>query len=339
MKKIAFLLAHFGKLNNTGYFPLFLYSCGQNPTVDFLILTDDREKYAYPENVHVIYMTFAALRERIQAHFSFPVVLEKSYQLCNFKVTYGDVFSDLFKGYDYWGHMDSDLILGDIRHFVTDQLLESYDKIYTHGHMTLYRNTEEINTLYRHSDGLNGINTDYRKVLSQGEILCFDEWGTDGGINAIFLRHNKSVYNNYDFDDIAVERVAFVPVQKRYLPPHKMMHHIVYQYRDGKLTRHGLVYGYLLTEEVLYAHFQKRRMTCSLDQLNPSRYLIVPDTFVPDQPVTEAFLLSTAKDALRKDWLSWKLRNGLKKRIRRLLHKKAKGDRHGENQPQKVDRQ
>ena len=56
MKKCIIILPYFGKFNN--YFNLFLKSCEKNPDFSWLIFTDDKSKYNYPENVRVEYMKF-----------------------------------------------------------------------------------------------------------------------------------------------------------------------------------------------------------------------------------------------------------------------------------------
>lgn len=320
MKRIAFVLPHFGRLNHTGYFPLFLAGCAANPTVDFLFFTDDPTPFSWPANTHVTRLSFDALRERIQALYPFPIVLDNPLQLCNFKPAYGEIFAAELAGFDFWGHLDSDLILGDVRRFVTDRVLAEHDKVYTHGHMTLYRNDPEVNTLYRAPDPPPGRNTDYRRCFSRGLIDNFDEWGVDGGINAIFLRRGVRIYDRYDFDDIAVDRAAFTPALKRDNPPYHSMRHCCYEYRQGTLYRHALLYGGIHTAPVLYAHFQKRPMACRPEELEPGRYLIVPDAFLPWQAVDEAFLASTRKDGLRWAWLRWRAGNFAARRLYRLRH-------------------
>ena len=61
MKKIAYVILYFGKFND--FFPLWLKSCKENPTIDFLIFTDDRTNYNYPKNVKVNYFTFEQIKE------------------------------------------------------------------------------------------------------------------------------------------------------------------------------------------------------------------------------------------------------------------------------------
>ena len=47
MKSIAFVIPYFGKFPN--YFSLWLQSCRNNPTIDWLLFTDSNEKYDYPK--------------------------------------------------------------------------------------------------------------------------------------------------------------------------------------------------------------------------------------------------------------------------------------------------
>ena len=51
MKSICYVVPYFGKFPVS--FPLWLVSCGANPTVDWLIFTDDTTPYDYPQNVKV----------------------------------------------------------------------------------------------------------------------------------------------------------------------------------------------------------------------------------------------------------------------------------------------
>ena len=45
--KIAIIVPYFGKMPN--YFQLFLNSCASNKKFDWLIFSDDKAKYDYPE--------------------------------------------------------------------------------------------------------------------------------------------------------------------------------------------------------------------------------------------------------------------------------------------------
>jgi len=88
-------------------------------------------------------------RERTGTH----VTLRSPYRLCDLKPTYGLLYEDYLRDYNFWGHCDIDIIWGDIRKYVTNELLTNYDVFSTRkekisGHFTLYRNTEQLNALY-----------------------------------------------------------------------------------------------------------------------------------------------------------------------------------------------
>ena len=147
MKKIAFVIPYIGKLPT--YFPFWLKTCANNPTVDFLLFTDDVTKYDYPSNVKVKICSFDELKERFQKLFDFQIALNSPYKFCDFKPVYGEAFAEELDGYDFWGHCDIDLFWGDIRNFLTEEVLNKYEYVYTHGHCCLYRNRPDVNCWYR----------------------------------------------------------------------------------------------------------------------------------------------------------------------------------------------
>ena len=64
MKKCLFFLPYFGKFPE--YFELFLRSCEINNAYNWIIFTDNNEKYNYPTNVKVIYLSFQEFRTKIK---------------------------------------------------------------------------------------------------------------------------------------------------------------------------------------------------------------------------------------------------------------------------------
>ena len=120
MKKIAYILPYFGHLPKE--FGFWLISCQMNPTVDWLLFTDDRTKFNYPPNVKVTYCTFEDIKNKAQACFDFPIVLDRPYKLCDYKAAYGDIFKNELTGYDYWGMCDLDLVWGNIREFLKNMI-------------------------------------------------------------------------------------------------------------------------------------------------------------------------------------------------------------------------
>lgn len=245
MKRIAFISIYIGKLPE--YFSLWLGSCRNNPTVDFIFFTDDNSEYDYPKNVYVNYITFDEIKEIIQKHFDFTVCIETTYKLCDFRPAYGEIFKDYLKNYEFWGHCDIDLIWGDIRYFITDDILDKYIKVYVHGHCSLYKNIEEVNKMYR----ILKCNTckDYKEVYTNKTNMCFDE---RPGIFKIMKENGISIYDNPDFADLDYSRAKFKILRRSEFD--KTVN--IFLFKDGKV--------YLLndkiTEEFLYVHFQKRKI-------------------------------------------------------------------------------
>ena len=281
MKKIALIIPYFGKFPN--YFPLFLNSCRHNPTIDWLLVTDIAEGFDYPENVHVIPMTFPELIARFRGQFDFEIALKTPYKLCDYKPAYGYLFREWLTDYDFWGHCDMDLLFGDLRVFFTDGMLEQYDKLGHLGHMTLYRNCETVNEAF--SAKIDGIQR-HREVLSQDRIFVFDEWD-DLSINRIFLKLGLRVCLWNDFFDAHPSRDNLVRVIREigsgpdYSDTQRIGSHgswITWEQGHVYAWPHGR--DAAERTELAYVHFQKRDMEirCALDE---EQILCLPDGFEP----------------------------------------------------------
>ena len=182
--KIAMVLPYFGAFPE--YASLFFQSCAANPDYTWLILTDSSVPCDLPNNVKIISMTFQRCRELIQKNkFDFPISLKTPQKLCDYKCAYGYLFKSYLSGFDFWGHCDMDQIFGELGRFVTPELLERYDKLYTLGHFTLYRNKPENNV--RFMEPINGASR-YREVFSTPGSCGFDEW-MPGNINQSYACH------------------------------------------------------------------------------------------------------------------------------------------------------
>lgn len=283
MKRIALIIPYFGKFPN--YFPLFLNSCRHNPTIDWLLVTDIAEGFDYPENVHVIPMTFPELIARFQEQFDFEIALKTPYKLCDYKPAYGYLFREWLTDYDFWGHCDMDLLFGDLRTFFPDAFLEQYDKIGHLGHLTLYRNCEEVNTAFMAAfDGRQR----YREVLSEDRIFVFDEWD-DLSINRIFLKLGLRVCLWNDFFDAHPNRDNLVRVTREIGPgpdysdaPHIESRGSWITWEQGRVFAwpHGRDAAERI--ELAYAHFQKRAMEVRCAH-NEQQLLCLPDGFEPYQ--------------------------------------------------------
>lgn len=285
MKRVCFIIPYFGKLPN--YFRFFLKSCRCNPDYNWLVFTDDDTCYDYPENVSKIMMTFDQLKERISGKFDFPIVLEKPYKLCDYKPAYGYIFEDYLKDFKFWGHCDIDTLMGNLSHFLTDEFMESYDKIFCLGHMTIYHNTIENNRLFMMSvDGCSY----YQRAFTTDSIVTFDEEWRDGyNINRIFKKYKKNVFTgdlslNFSIFHTQFRKITFVGFKTDndghgYQLEKKKRNLCVWD--NGHIYRYYLLNGILQKEEFLYVHLQKRKMHFEESILDCDHFKIVPNHFLP----------------------------------------------------------
>ena len=172
MCHIVLLIIYMGDL--PWYFPYFLHSCRYNPTIDFLIFTDNQDMSMHlPPNVKIIPYSIEQFKVDAARALGFEVTVESGYKLCDFKPAYGCIFQDYITDYDFWGYCDVDIIFGNIRSFMTDELLNEYNIIsarhdYLTGCFALYRNNPMMRELFKQSK-------DYRKVFTDPRNFFFDE--------------------------------------------------------------------------------------------------------------------------------------------------------------------
>lgn len=171
-KSIAMLTCWYGPY--PWYFPYFVHSCKFNRSVDFIVITDNKETiHNKPSNVIIWHKTLEEIRTIASKKLGFKVNIDYPYKLCDFKPAYGFLFPEIIKGYDFWGHGDIDIVYGNIRNFMTDEILINYDIVssrhdYITGTFCLFKNNQQMNTLFMKSK-------DYKQVFSSSDHYCFDE--------------------------------------------------------------------------------------------------------------------------------------------------------------------
>ena len=291
MKSLIFICPYFGQLPEA-HMRLWLLSCEKNPTIDWLIFTDDRnDRLIYPSNVKVVYITLQEMKSLAQAKFKFPISLERPYKLCDYKPAYGYIFSDYIKGYDYWGHCDmTDCIFGNLRKFLTDDFLSNADKFLFLGHMTIYKNMEEVNL--RIFTDVKCREDNLHQVLESGRNWAFDELSVYS-INTIYMERGWTIKR---LDEMYVD---IVPTEKRFIRSRynenflydriENIAHII-EWTSGKLVDWTLDENNMLnSREIGYVHFQKRKMQNNVS--NSMHYYIVPNAYIDaDEPISISFI-------------------------------------------------
>lgn len=303
------------------YFQLFLNSCACNPNFDWLIFTDNDDEYDFPPNVHKIMMTFEEAKDLFQSKFDFPINIPNPGKLHDFKPAYGYIFSDYLRGYDFWGQTDYDVIYGKLDDFVTDELLDSYDKIFTKGHFALYRNSSEMNLLFKTE--LNG-RALYKEVMQAGDNRNFDEdWNGRPNANDIYRANGMRVYENVNNErkvaDIYAKSTKFRVVYQNRIDSQNIVEPVtnsLFVHVDGRLTRYIMANGRLKTEDFMYIHLKQRNMKL-IDRVEQCMdFAIIPDAFYPFRgEVTEEDFGSYKKRTMNINYI--KLRwNNLKIKVK-----------------------
>lgn len=80
-------------------------------------------------------------------------ITEGSGKIHDYRAAFGVIFAKEIAGYDFWGHTDYDCVYGRVQEFVTDEFLDGLDIHSNHheymcGPWSLYRNSEQVNTLF-----------------------------------------------------------------------------------------------------------------------------------------------------------------------------------------------
>ena len=325
MKKCCFIIPYFGKMPN--YFELFLKSCAFNQDYDWLIFSDDQEKYNLPNNVKIIYMTFEELHTMINNKIGMDCTISEVHKLCDYKPAYGMIFEEYLNNYKFWGHCDLDIILGDLNDFITDKMLNNYDKIFCLGHMILYRNEYSINRMFMQP--INGESL-YKKVFNTDKTLIFDEtFGGKENIDTIFRTYKKRVYSEDLSFNVKIFPSKFVRTKFEYSTysfNNEEYKDALYLWSNGKLKRFYILDNKLKEEDFAYIHLQQRNMKFNKEILSLSTFKIIPNEFLKcefDEVTIENFKKIKRNRFICLHSIETKIRwkkKGLKKRLKKYVN-------------------
>lgn len=272
--RIAIILPYFGRFDSL--FPLWLESCRYNANVDWLIFTDDRRAFAYPDNVHVHYMEFADLRQRVSDLYAadgFTPSLNSPYRLCNFKPAYADIFRPWLDGYDAWGFCDNDMVYGRLNLAsagsttvkLSDDFRQMRMRIGQLGHFSFFPLTDESVNLYR----MGGA---YKIAFSTNLSLFFDE------------RCFPLILKSAGYHTELIHIADLLPRHRTFHIHSIGAHHWldtehVFLWDAGRLYRCYIdADGTVAREEFAYIHFLKRPMKVASDLDMKRPVAIVPNS-------------------------------------------------------------
>ncbi len=269
---VCLVICYFGKA--PAWMRFFFKSCAHNPDINFLIFTDCISADEAPANVSVIPCTLADIRSHASSTLQFDAVLDRPYKLCDYKAAYGAIFAPYLSSYSFWGMTDLDIVFGDIKAFITPEMLQTCDVINAHsdylvGHFSLYRNEAPYNRLFEAS-------RDYKTVYASSKVYSFAEcnfaWTafsrkqTHLAEAAVEIESMTHLVNRLaDTDQL---KKCFLPLVREKPQLHKQ--NWLLRWHNGKLSDMSL------DEEIMYFHFHLfKKSPCFRIPDWPS----IPDTF------------------------------------------------------------
>jgi hypothetical protein len=170
--KILIIIPFFGECPK--WITPFLLSCKYNPTISWLIYTDFEKPVPSPDNVHFFNARLSDFNRLSSEKLKLDINISNPYKICDLRPAFGVIFEEFLHNVDFWGYSDIDLIYGDIRSFITDEILNSCEIIstreeYMSGHFALYKNQNKINLLYQKC-------INYREIFqNNNHHYAFDE--------------------------------------------------------------------------------------------------------------------------------------------------------------------
>lgn len=288
MKKIALINFYFGD-KKPEYIDFYLSSVSYNSTIDLFLFTNLNIENNY-NNVHIIKIDFESFADIIISKISKElkerkinekITITNAYKIADFRPTFGLCFQEYLKGYDFWGGCDLDIIFGDIRKFVTDNILDKYDKIFEHGHFFLIRNNRKCNYAF-----LEDFENCFKGVLKIRKNSFFEEvyekpWLPHGGINSIFDSYHTLYKNRNIIMDISFKYKNLIDLKNSTESKQN-----IFEFNKGKLICYSLLDHKIISKEYFYAHFQKRQMNVFTSDV--TRFLMTNQGFQQYQPITNS---------------------------------------------------
>lgn len=261
--KVKVIIPYFGEFH-----PLFkIYAKGikHNSKFDFLIITDQNIICNTPSNLSILNMSFHDFTNVV--YDKLGVAPRSPYKLCDFKPFYGVIFEEYLRNYDYWSYSDIDMILGDMDLYHKLMKKNRFDKILDRGHLSFYKNLNNVNYLYKCN---KDIETHYNYLLKSKRIWVIDESYSEVifGVNTLLQAIGKNVYSSRkSFFDTSPKYIEFTNINEDKKVPGFI------EYKNNKVLYISICNNKILKQEFSYAHFLKRKVRV-IDSGNS--YILVP---------------------------------------------------------------
>ena len=294
--KLLLISTHFGDFSSC--FQYFLKSCENNPSIDWLIYSDRIVNEKLPPNVKLSYITFEDMQKKIQAKFDFPIAVHSPHKICDFKPAFGYIFEEDIQKYEHWGHCDTDVIWGDMEKFLKNQIFQ-YEKVYTYGHLTIYRNQLSVNRRFMYEPQNSPFN--YRMIFSKPQTFFFDEQNNVFDIHKIYLKLGIPFYESMNH---MVDLDSRFFLFRSYVSGYETIYlfFIVLNRNLYAVYQRGQRY---IWKEIAYVHFMGRTLTADNEESTKNVMLITPYSMSSYQKIkneTIESLIKDMKNVMKEGW-------------------------------------
>ena len=241
--RILKIIPYYGKL--PVFWDIYMKSVEFNKDVlDVLIVTDIEISEALPANVKVEKMSFSQLQALISAKTGAAIDYHSAYKLCDLKPFLGKVFESQTRGYEFWAYGDIDLVFGDLKRYLKKEILDAHDIIsfredWLSGAFSIFRNREDVNTLYLRSP-------DWKVIIEKAGNTCFDECCAKyqklrDGLNPLQCMELNLKGDFYCWTTViyAAEKQGLLKVYLREYVKESLPFDEIIEYRNGKIIAGG----------------------------------------------------------------------------------------------------
>jgi hypothetical protein len=210
--RLVMMTSVFGTSPLPPFFAMFLRSI-QGSGADGIVIGGDAMelKDILPPNVRHIPLTWDGLHDLISNKLFNGTPLPgfqaaTPYKVIDVKPLYGFLFREYIQEYEFWAHVDNDMVFGDVAG-ILNPLMDHYDIITPNGitrtsacgPFTAYRNTPETTELFRLIDG------NLYDALNNSNPLGIDEWAAFGRVyhlsmSSVIARHKSTLRISPTFD-------------------------------------------------------------------------------------------------------------------------------------------
>lgn len=183
ISSVKIIIPYFGQWPE--WINLFMQSCQYNPTINWLFVTDCGFPDIKAANTEFINISFNEYKAQISGKLGIDFSKATPYKLCDLKPAYGYVHQKQLNGYDFFGFGDLDLVYGNLRFFLTEDILQKYQLVSTHntrisGHFCLLRNVPQMITAFKQMPN-------WEMLFEDPEHLSIDE----SKFTKVFIPHRK----------------------------------------------------------------------------------------------------------------------------------------------------